>query len=460
MNDLIIKGEIYSRLSVLLKQYTALLEQEFPTSGSKTLIKLVISIIQKLQIRIEIFTSTHLKHIGTLIRAFERYCGYLYDSQNSNIPWSVIPSLEKLFSQIDHGCEFVICPLWETNYKIINQNVLKELEKTITLPGLIFDKTDKYSFDEETRSFLKPYNKGIYFIFFPRMERLSSLHFALLGHELGHRYAIKWQETQWSNFSKSLDLDASFEKTARAELEKLKNVDGPLFSQYFVVNHVLITRKILNELISDIYGAYIFGETAFLATFIFAIKMNLDDTSAWEKGYLSWRYRLKFIYDALFQNQTKETCFLQQSKWKQSIENVLSQPVKDNIDKPNDYLKIILDGIELKKKDIWNNIKSELDVNYYENHIIKDEIESARKRIANKIIPNANIDDNLKEYPLELRNILYATWMELGENIKSNAKDYEYASHTINLLSLKGIELSVEQSNFNTFMNKPSKSTH
>lgn len=99
MENQLIKGEIYCKLSVLLKRYNALLNKDFPSDGANKLTEFIIKILTCIKKRFAQYSSTHVKFIGQLIASFERYYGYLEDAQINNVPWSIIPAIEKLLKQ-------------------------------------------------------------------------------------------------------------------------------------------------------------------------------------------------------------------------------------------------------------------------------------------------------------------------------------------------------------------------
>jgi hypothetical protein len=72
--------------------------------------------------------------------------------------------------------------------------------------------------------------------------------------------------------------------------------------------------------------------------------------------------------------------------------------------------------------------------------------------LENGIIPNAMNKDGI-DYPIDIRNILYSIWLFCYNN-DDNKELSEYANRIqfYNLLGIKGIELSVEQENYNDFI--------
>lgn len=448
--DKILRGEIYCRLVTIKKYYYNLLNQTFPTEGSRSLVKLVIKITNILQKQYEQYSIGQIKHIGTLCCGFEAWCGYLFESRITNVPWSIIPALEEIFKNIKKNFQFAICPIWEFNYKITKKNVIEELKKIARIPNFLFEFKDKTVFDKEVEKFFEEYPEGLYFILFPKLERLSALHFALLGHEIGHTFAQKWKIMNFQGFVKNFKLEDKFNEIAEEESKTNQNILKTDVYRKFKVNYYFeVTRKILMELISDIFGSYIFGDSSLIALYLFALRTDLDSINKWEYGYLSLRYRLKLINDSLEYIKNK-------INFKSSINNGWDLHISDCINKPckdlslnNRYVKTIIDLVELNKKKLFDDIYNEVNNQIFYKHINDDLILKVKERLKNNIIPNSFFDDALNENPIGFRNILYGTCMYLIEDISSDISIYEKRSKNINLLSIKGIELSIEQDRFN-----------
>jgi hypothetical protein len=462
MDSKVLKGEIYSRLSYIEKQFGSLLNNEYPTNGPKSLIQLIVRILGIIEKRFDKYTDNHLKHIGQLIVRLELYCGHLYESQMANVPWSIIPALEVTFGKIKQDYEFIICPIWRTNYMIYNQNILQDFKKqVIEIPNLLFDYVELHNFQKQVSDFTKDMPSGIYFIFFPRLERRSSLHFALLGHEIGHSYSSVWLETEWNDFVKNRELEKKFVEIAKSTVP-ITLADASMQDMFVETGanmqsakYLEITTKILNELIADVYGAFVFGESAFVASFIFSNKTNLDNTKIWTEGYLSWRYRLHFIHKAIeyiFKKRGADS-YLKACNWSANINACLAKKWEDNVNENNKYLQVILESIEAEKENIWGAVEKVIGGQLFLEFIKKNEVEAARSRLRYEIIPNALVEDGeTLETPIDLRNILYGTWLELMEIDATDIDLYKKKSHMINLLSIKGIELSIEQERFNDFI--------
>lgn len=446
--------ETYKKLFFLKKQYFGLPHKDFICDGAEYIWKLQVNIIEKLINRFEKYSNKQLQLINTLFPFFEKICGYLDDSKTKNVPWSIIPSLETLFSEIRPDTKFIICPLWETNYKIFNRNIIEYIDETVlSVPGLLFDSSD--DFDANKNKFLEEYPSGIYFVFYPRTERLSVLHFPLLGHEIGHIYASIWLDEYFEKLLKESDIEETLKKEVKTEFSK-NAINGPLFLDHIIDVRVFeilkIYKQIFAETISDIVGAFIFGPSTLFSSYIFALKFGLDDFKGFTDGYLPWRFRLNLICRALdyMKIGNLPDSHKQANVW---ISNICKTAIIDfksfSYKVQYKYCAYVIDLIIRNFSEICCNIEKFISDQNYKNSYDEKHQGTVVERLENGIIPNCRIDGDLREDPICLRNIVAGTWIYLCELDMGNYDKYLTDSINANLLSLKAIELSHFQNEFN-----------
>ncbi len=448
----ILKTETVKKLILLKKHHYRLPHSDFLCDGAIHVWKLQIKIIEKLLERFNKYTHKQLQLINTVLPFLEKICGYLDDSKTINVPWSIIPSLEDLFSKVKPDTQFVICPLWENNYQIINRNIVEYLDNSvISIPGLLFDPGS--NFEAEKKNFLSDAPSGIYFVFYPRSERLSVLHFPLLGHEIGHIFASSWLD---SNFNDSL-FNQEAEKTLKAEIDSEipPDVIDPIFKETFINNRLLemleIFHKVLSEVISDIVGVFIFGPSALLSSFIFAIKFGLDDFRALEYGYLSWRFRLFFICKAIkyMENDKLPSRYTKSIQLMEEILTLADIDInKYSYNKQHRFIRHIVRLFDEKIQVVFQDIESFLADQVYSKNYDESHQKKIFERLQNGIIPNSILDDKLDETPMGLRNIVGSTWLFVNELSESDSLEYFKKASCANLLSIKAIELSHFQKDF------------
>jgi hypothetical protein len=298
------------------------------------------------------------------------------------------------------------------------------------------------------------------------MERLSAIHFSLLGHEIGHIYSQRWLDQYFSDFLKNNNFEnlisETFTKKFSSQLKLLDESIQEVIIKNHVNNYLKITKKIFNEILADIYGTLLFGESMLIAMYIYASRKSLDSMDSLSNGYLSWRIRLKIIKDTLDSLKILDEEYYKPTH---DLNNILNDTTRYEIriyekNEHFDFLKILIEIFEKNKDSIFKTIKKEINNQLFCNFIKKKYVDAVIERLKNQIIPNtilSEIDNKLFEEPIEFRNILYGTWLYLFDQIKEiitdknniQEKDYEKITHIINLLSIKGIELSTEQMRFN-----------
>ena len=182
--------------------------------------------IEKLIQRFDVLDINTIKKIPVLFHKIQTWSNHLSDSKLGDVPWSMLPSLEELFSKVKGESQYIISPIWERNYFIHVENVVETINLQILgNPGLFCDN------DDEQSSFLEEIKKNIgckniYLMSYPRLKRLSVLHFAILGHEIGHLFFKDWMDDHWDSFFEKNNLkskiDTFIDETLNRDHEKIK----------------------------------------------------------------------------------------------------------------------------------------------------------------------------------------------------------------------------------------------
>ncbi|MBI4679992.1 MAG: hypothetical protein HY753_01965 [Nitrospirae bacterium] len=184
-------------------------------------------------------------------------------------------------------------PKWNYNFSIITSD-LKEyyydelLEYEDILPNM--------SLDEVFSDFKNPFH----IISFPSLERKNILLYCLLGHEIGHLIARKY-------INESEFLKQTKDDITRIALNKLsiKEMDSiPLFREVFITEEMKIAttawKRALEELLSDIVGAFLFGPASLFSTFEFSMQFTMDQLPGEMNNYYPpWRLRLRKIQEII-----------------------------------------------------------------------------------------------------------------------------------------------------------------
>jgi hypothetical protein len=448
MDDRVLKIEVYRSLIALKRQYDNLPRDNFPCEGANKLWSLLSYLIDMMIDRVESYYPTQLRLLNTLLTHFETYCGQLYNSTVDKVPWSILPSIENIFGRIKKDALFIITPQWEYNYGIYIQNVVDLLKsKVILSSNLIFEPDDKY--DENVANLLNKYPNEIYILLYPRRERLSVLHFPLLGHEIGHIFAELWLSKYYEDKLKTHDVDNNIE----AYIKKIKPTElvGSLFQKNYIHRMKYecseVFHRVTREIISDFVGALIFGFPALLASYIYSVQCDFDDIRHIDKGYLPWRFRLYFISKILkeFNIRSLSNFNGDITAWLQNIEAIIDGYDYDKKLRTHDrygyvvYLFLMLDS---ELSNIAKELMQLVPKPHYTDIENREMCEEVVRRLKKGILPNCSIDENLSEKPIGFRNIITGTWLYLCDQPLNKTIDFNKKSKNANLLSLKAIELS------------------
>ncbi len=451
--EFVSRAETYRYLRQLNSQYQKQQHETFPCKGGSIIWKLVVGILEKLEERIDVYTPITLKFVNEFLEFVNSLCGFLDDAQTKNVPWSIIPSLEELFSEVKPEAKFLICPRWEKNYQIFTTNIIEYLNtKVISIPGLLFDKGPNFH-TERQLFFKEELHEEVYILFYPRNERLSVLSFPLLGHEIGHIFASKWVDNNFEDTMKEHDITKKI--TRYLEQQDIGEIEGPLFKDRNKERYIFkerprlinVYKKIFREVIADMVGAMIFQYPALFSTYTFSLRFDKDSLNLVEIGYLPWRIRLYIINRTLsyIGNNNFQKNFKGAANWCKRINIVV-----DNVDLNNfitsniyyKYLNFLLEIIDKKLKEIIDDIKSIIPTNNFFTFSNDSFQQTVFNRLEHDIIPNCTIDNSLIEAPIDLRNIITGLWLYVCEQDQQDQQGFYFTNYRANLLSLKGIEMS------------------
>jgi hypothetical protein len=449
-HDRLLQAEILIKIRVTKGKIDKLLNDSYPTNGPNSILVLSGRILDSIIKRYKSYSSTQLIFIKTgLLDFIIQLISQIEYSTIKNVTWSIIPAYDKLFKSLFPNTEYIIMSQWEQSYGIFTINLIEKFKYFITQPNMVFD-ADKH-FDENINELLEKFPANIYLIMYSRLEKLSGLHLALLGHEIGHIFAIKWMAEEFQSISQGADLPNRLREIIDTEIKKTALENGlfrDIFNKQRLGIYVNLIKMNYSELISDLFGCALFGHTYIVAVYLYAAINGDLDKSNWDKGYLSWRFRLQncqnFISYVFQGNKALEhSLFLYDD-----ILDIIKGSLSDN--QKHDVCTLLIDAFKTKQEEIYETVIEYAGNELFLNKVNDEEIEAALERLKNSIIPNAMNRDGV-EYPIDIRNVLYAIWL-FSYNDNSNDL-FEYADQIqfYNLLGIKGIELSVEQRNYNDF---------
>lgn len=450
----LIKHEIYRSLKALEFKYLQLSNCDFACKGSWSLSIILLTIIQKILHRFNSLSDHNINRFRLFLPRFQLWCKYLKSSNSSDAPWSIIPSLEDLFEKIKPKSQFILNPTYERKYNIHTTNILFDIKtKILSNPGLFVEPDDDpSSFTKEV--FKKIDCDDIYIISFPIIKRLSVLHFPILGHEIGHLFYHDW----FIKYFNDLAIKNNFESHIDTFVAKIiKDREKNQISMPFFDNKEMLASKCLTtykrcfeEIFCDIIGTMIFGYTFLFGVYKFS-SLNNREIQYIDKGYYSWEYRIRICLDVLKHYGTpyngEDYKIIQ--KWINEIDNkfdklVIYKKIKDN--KEYNFHTAMLDTIDASFGEILKQIEPYVKDVMFSDIYNQNLISVVDELLSQNIIPCVNLKGDLSSDPITMRNIIVGTWLNilsLDYNVLSTDELYKHI-HRINLLSLKGIELSKE----------------
>jgi len=451
----ILKSEILLKIRVTLRKIKKLSYDTFPTIGPQKVLLLSERILEQIISRCKEYNFNQVFFIKTgILKLIIELISQIEYSTIKNVTWSIIPAYNRLFKSLLEDTEYIIVPQWEENYAIRNKNVIEEFQNHFKAPGLIFEVNAP---KEKTEEIFKGIPPKIYLIKYSRLEKLSALHMALLGHEIGHIFASTWMDKEYKDFVIETELFTKLDKIVSEEQRK-DNYYENMFEEYktymkqiaMTEYRNLIIRNYL-ELLSDIFGCALFGHTYIVAMYLFSSITADLDKSNWDKGYLSWRFRLQNCNRFLSFVLRKHNIKLATNDFYKNICSTIKGDIKDP--HAHDVCNLLIDSFRMKEEKIFETIctysKSELFV----ERIDTQQIKAACDRLQHDVIPNAMIKDG-GECPIDIRNILFAIWLVSYEKNEDDIQSFSDRIQHYNLLGIKGIELSVEQEEYNDFVKK------
>ena len=227
-----------------------------------------------------------------LIQILGQDVRYIEAAKIENLPWSIIPSFQNLARSLFPNFQIMIRPEWEYNYSVD----LSDLRTTYQNYLTEFSDYLPNDFDKEISSLLK---NPFFLITFPSLEKKNILLHPLLGHELGHLFADKYlNKDRKDKFAN--DINDIIEVITEKQLKDAPLPEGDLFRAPFKTHNMELALNFwvrgLEELLSDIVGAILFGPAAIFACLELAIQQGIDIMPSENNSfYPPWRMRIREV---------------------------------------------------------------------------------------------------------------------------------------------------------------------
>ncbi|MBI5409967.1 MAG: hypothetical protein HZA14_11425 [Nitrospirae bacterium] len=417
-----------------------------------------------------------LQDTDTIIRELGAHVRYVDGARTNRLPWSIIKPIEKFTKNLIPDRQIMLRPQWKYNYSIVTTDLRQAYYDSIKeyqdyLPDISLN--DKV---------LKDFKLPFHIVSFPSLERKNILLHCLISHEIGHLISRTY-------FSKSR-VD-EFLKNARNEIDVIvrntfsKDPDN-LFVQYQIQTQIqqeieranFAWQRGLEEILSDIIGALLFGPAMLFSALEIAIQYDIDCIPSSKNNYYPpWRLRLREILKILL-DSSEEFFPLPKSIFisEKIIESVNKRfaLIKDITQKENDKEAIHNDPIlKLAYREIDKDISQSIPRFKVDEQIKKSIIKSSDlyrslphliERIDNGIPPNAYENTINDRKHAELVEIINAAWFHKiawEDNIFNSDgsfnKDICKKRDILNRLTLKAIEYADIEKEYREKIGKPDK---
>lgn len=350
----------------------------YPTTVASSLITQLLEDLAKQEKDIEQIISEYPadpKGAGDRLRSEHRklisknlpYLASIENARTLKVPWSLVPGIESICSQLINDRELLTSALSEFNYRIS------------WIPSPVSGATglEKYIILEV-----------------PAVQQNNPFLHVLVGHELFHPILDPFFKSTQPNVVTRL------RKPCEA-YEKTLPDPGALFTKGRIDEIVETARRVwrraTEELMCDLGSAAIFGPASLLASILHATGSDLDEPPSLHGLYPPFRYRIRTIL---------EYCF-DQNPGKQSLSNLVLRLRDNSFQSLADLLEQCLDilRIETNAMTDMTKIKSNplLDIAYNE---VKNELPSAWSYIQKLTSPLPDTwNKTINEVPAHLRSL-------------------------------------------------------
>lgn len=435
------KSAIVSLANIVVEEYSAFLKQvkklevlEFPTNACvEFLLKLKtegeknLSAIKRIRKRIldsqniSINGTIELDEIKTarvrLIQSLAPYLDWATGAQTQKVPWSFIPTAERLAMGIIPKIKPILYSENKYNYRIVWwENPTKKLQRYC-------------------------------FVSLPSLHRLNVLMHSLMGHELFHPCCKK--------FTKGLENKVASEITKECKKDFPDLDPSTLFGQSELARRskiiMLAWERALNEILCDMFCAELFGPGSLLAMRSYASFSDWMTQPGPENNfYPPWQYRFEVVWQKAIDKGSLEKLWDEVCKhkdirnigesFKKEIHTLKTEKTLEStsgfdfiVNIPISLLRIAYTKVNDAITDAHSYVMSyvnEMPVRWSDERVLK-QIPYLVRRLQHGIppneIPNFSYDENKKmgKYSPEageLPAILIAGWMYQVHREQSYAK--------------------------------------
>lgn len=378
--------------------------------------------------------SEHRKLLGKL-----EFLQAIENARTDEVPWSIIPSVERLARVLIPDREILTTGTAEFNYAILWN--------------------DARSPAGQSRFFL---------LYLPKVHRANAFLHLLIAHELFHPLLSTFFQQQIPSVLPSL-------RDGCLKILKNRGEEDDLFApsrlDQLVELVLTVWRRAMEEVMCDLGCSAIFGPAALLSTSFFAFSQNLDEPPSPEGSfYPPWRFRLRAILkysldskagaksisqlrDALIEAGLGEDWGRLHEKIDSIRELTAVQRDTTAIDR-NPYVKLAYEFVNSSLAPAWQFIES-LSLKLDERWTEMIEQVSALRNSLESLVPPGEFrasSKNILGFPAALTAIAIAGWLyQLRDEVPTESAERLTKFRRTCRLILKAFEDSELKRSFSTF---------
>jgi hypothetical protein len=282
------KNKLYRRIIGLADFIQELGKYDYYNKASNIAIQDYDKFVQYFKDNIDKIDAIHYDKLYRLINShIIPNIRYIQRTETKNIPWSLISNLDEILkNELGNDCWLLFRPQWHFNYSVITEDLVTYLRNILC----IF-----FPDDNGINNIFS--NEKIHIFSFPFLEKTNVLLNSIIGHEIGHFYHRKWEQSD--DYTK---IKENHNKILKKYYDGLLPED--LIKPYENTEEGMnIINGMYREIISDIYGYFLFGPSvifALLELSEFEVKQIMPSKE--NRYYPSNKYRIKILVDTLLKN--------------------------------------------------------------------------------------------------------------------------------------------------------------
>ena len=357
---------------------------------------------------------------------------YIQRTETRNIPWSLISNLDEILkTELGKDYWLLFRPQWNFNYAVVTEDLITYLTKILVL----FFPTDK----EKIRNIFT--DEKIHIFSFPFLEKTNVLLNSIIGHEIGHFFHSKWERDDYGQLKErnTESLTTYYEGLLQADIVKpYENAE----------EGTKILDGMYREIVSDIYGYFLFGPSLMFALFDVSEYLGEQTLPTHDNGYYpSNKYRIRVMMKFLFANDKGVNDLLKKSGECSVYLGKIIGEIGEYL-REEDDVALFIEKRKKEKELFESSLPDIIEKIGNSMHIKYLKYENTDKLFANL---EKNLPINELDYePINTMQIIFAGWIYFKKiNEEYSGDDYVLNSQILMRILLKSLHSSFINRDYN-----------